>query len=1694
MKTIALACIAGLSWCVSGAVLDTAAFAKKSTILLGGAKGDAAVADVPVAVRISPSLKGFTYDHCAANGADIRFADAAGNLIPHDIEIWDRAGESLIWVKVPSIPTTGTVVTMYYQAADVGALPAVSGADVWSNYRGVWHLDDTGSSIAEASGQVAAGTIPQPDVTKLGEAGVLGTSVLISNSDSEKDNKGGVKLPSVDHGDTFTASVWLKHRLADYYYDHVLYRKAARTDADGWGIEMDWDGSSFRVTGAKGEDADVVTLGRNGALDDWVHFAFVFKGTSFSLFRNGRKIGTGTVTPATDNGKNIVLGNDTDIGVSGADIAWHGWMDEFRLSKGGETDGALETEYLAMAPDSGFVSVGACVPVGEAPIVVALDDVAMAEAGQAIAVSGTVREFGTAKSLTLKLLWGATEKLEGAPIDLGTTTAFGPVSGRLPCAGLQEGATYYVAIQARGDNGEVVVTETRSLPYYTGFTWAGAAGDTWSSTAWRTAVASDPVAFTANQYAVLTGAAAQKTVAVDQPVSAAGVTVDADDDYVFAGAAKLTTPTLVKKGKGKLTISGAGLSDGTEITVKAGVLTLDATSPTIGATPFGVDSTITVENGAAFDINTYETYQTDAAKNNRTRSAIVKIAGAGPDGSGALVNGGTGWNAALSRVELTDDATIGGPGRIDVRPSVGVAMEGFIKGPGKTLTILDKNCLNIVGGDTVQLGKIVVKDGGAFSVENENITWDVPGGITLTGGGRIIYRYDDIPVPVTIPDGDAGTYMADASVGRQTGKTTVGPGATLTLNGTWASMLIGPLENNGTVLAMGNGPYLAGPTTGDGVYRSEGVNFRMAGGFQIDTMTCDFSGGVDLGCPDAPGYPQVANLVGLDGSPLNSKGDIYLRAGGNGTLGASWDHFFCSTAGKAQNVIDYHETANVTTFLDHVNWTVGQVQQANGSGQSHIRLVNGSKIVATNDWRMGVSTGPRSASLYLEPGTELRVEGSGNDAFAMGQSSGQANGVFQLTVDGAKFSLPDAFLRVCKDAPYGYATAMNGAEVRVKGIGSRASFASDDSYGARDYVNGDECFKMTGGSLVEVGAGALRASLARTDRPSYDFEDGTLRPTADWNHLYDWPQIAFGANPHSAGKVTFDLNGMTVNLKAAIGGASEVELKGSGTFKTSSDVQAMPVGKWTVGTGVTADLSGFNGFGGGLELAENASAKMNLNVQEAGDVGLVEFDMFPGNVYTKAKAYDGPLAMRVDNLALLHSARGENQKMQMAGFLWRGQFLVPEGEEGTWYFAGTWDDNIYFEIDGQQTVLSTTWNAVATGTRELTAGWHDFRIATCDGIGGQGPAAANGWNNAMGLGWTRFAPASGADKNASTYTKFDTSTLKMRPPTNTIVGVRWQRGAGAHDSSTWEVGYEDPVLGSYTNVFAAGDSITNSLRVLNSSSAAVMKSRDNRFLGYFKVDADKAGTWEFKGQYDDTIYLRVDGRKVIANTAWNALKTATVELDAGWHAFDIRVGDGVGGWGPSGMKDDDGCEAGLTAKAPGGRALCFDERNFRIVASIFDIANDAGAGLGGDILLNAGSVLENAATRGYCPIRGRLDGAGTGTLKGRFRMDGGTLVIPGPGSRLAFGTQFQNVDANFLAGLGAIELDLAGKPTFGQVSVCDAYGLTAEDAARIPVTAKIADADAEMVEKYADAFSATVKNGKLVVCNARGGGFVFYLR
>ena len=84
-------------------VLDTTLFSKKSDITVSGYAGSTTLANFPVLVRLAAnSPSGFAYADCAADGSDIRFADADGDLIPHEIDTWKTDGESLIWVQVPS--------------------------------------------------------------------------------------------------------------------------------------------------------------------------------------------------------------------------------------------------------------------------------------------------------------------------------------------------------------------------------------------------------------------------------------------------------------------------------------------------------------------------------------------------------------------------------------------------------------------------------------------------------------------------------------------------------------------------------------------------------------------------------------------------------------------------------------------------------------------------------------------------------------------------------------------------------------------------------------------------------------------------------------------------------------------------------------------------------------------------------------------------------------------------------------------------------------------------------------------------------------------------------------------------------------------------------------------------------------------------------------------------------------------------------------------------------------------------------------------------------------------------------------------------------------------------------------------------------------------------------------------------------
>jgi len=69
-------------------------------------------------------------------GQDLRFTDADGTLLPHQIEIWDEAGTSYVWVRVPQIDAGSTVDSIFMYYGNPGAPDGQSPAAVWDSTYG----------------------------------------------------------------------------------------------------------------------------------------------------------------------------------------------------------------------------------------------------------------------------------------------------------------------------------------------------------------------------------------------------------------------------------------------------------------------------------------------------------------------------------------------------------------------------------------------------------------------------------------------------------------------------------------------------------------------------------------------------------------------------------------------------------------------------------------------------------------------------------------------------------------------------------------------------------------------------------------------------------------------------------------------------------------------------------------------------------------------------------------------------------------------------------------------------------------------------------------------------------------------------------------------------------------------------------------------------------------------------------------------------------------------------------------------------------------------------------------------------------------------------------------------------------------------------------------------------------------------
>ena len=356
-----------------GDTLDTTPFSKKIPITISGYAGSTELTDFPVLVTLAENAPiGFSYNDCATDGADLRFADATGALLSHEIETWDKTGTSCVWVKVPSIVGTATKITCYYGADGAATLPTVSATDVWSRYAAVFH---GGASIADATGHATAITVNGATTeTTGGKAGGVMT----------KGNVKGVLFSNpVDSGalssiDNFSFSGWFK---TTGVRGSVLLVNKDRYDwaKDGF-IAIVEGGKYFSVgVGVNGSGAhQPASSNGKGALvaGTWGHVAFRYDKsvtTLVSYFDGDEIYSTASARNILDPGKTTwAFGGHQDS----TDYCFQGDMDEVRVLNGTASPDWIKAEYDSVsAPTSfavldGVVEVDHTAPVLATPVLV----------------------------------------------------------------------------------------------------------------------------------------------------------------------------------------------------------------------------------------------------------------------------------------------------------------------------------------------------------------------------------------------------------------------------------------------------------------------------------------------------------------------------------------------------------------------------------------------------------------------------------------------------------------------------------------------------------------------------------------------------------------------------------------------------------------------------------------------------------------------------------------------------------------------------------------------------------------------------------------------------------------------------------------------------------------------------------------------------------------------------------------------------------------------------------------------------------------------------------------------------------------------------------------------------------------------------------------------------------------------------
>jgi len=449
----------GSSWAGSAAsftvpgLFNYAGFGYVTTNVLDGYTEPETLLNFPALVVLGPPLAGFSYDQfLSVNGADLRVVGPEGGELAYEVERWDPAGRSYVWVRVPEL-TNGTAVRLYWGKPGQAAPDYTTNGAVWGDgFAGVWHMTEKYVKDAARRGYDASYVNAPGAVSDT--AGVIGVGQdYNAAAGNAYTTVGAINFTNL----TLSAWVWCR----DGSRTGVFMCKDG-TPALGYGDLYFWQqNANLRFeTFNWGQDVTVPLANTGGGgTETWLHLAATSDGVRQSFYTNG--VLAGSWWKATAPGQNA---NAFQLAGSlkQAGRLHNGKLDECRAEWVSRSPAWIRASYLNQSAPGQFGRLSAVtalpLPLTLGPAVVTnVGTTAAWVRGRVVADGGNgVESWGTA--------WGTSPSPTGnAQGVAGATNA--PLEFALESGGLAPGGHYYA--RAWASNGIEGVVYSTDAEFYT---------------------------------------------------------------------------------------------------------------------------------------------------------------------------------------------------------------------------------------------------------------------------------------------------------------------------------------------------------------------------------------------------------------------------------------------------------------------------------------------------------------------------------------------------------------------------------------------------------------------------------------------------------------------------------------------------------------------------------------------------------------------------------------------------------------------------------------------------------------------------------------------------------------------------------------------------------------------------------------------------------------------------------------------------------------------------------------------------------------------------------------------------------------------------------------------------------------------------------------------------------------------------